>query len=137
VEAETDGWWRTSPRRAVLLALVLGSLVCPPISWILDGVTPSFIVYPLVLLIGLWRFRRGGGTLFFAIGALVFLLIHLPFTWAAVTDSGKNPYKGSAAYNPVEWLVTLFVFPLATTVAGSSPGVSVVSPNNLQTGRSR
>jgi hypothetical protein len=118
VEAGANGLWRTSPRRAVLLALVLASLVCAPISWILDGVTPSFIVYPLVLLIGLWRFRRGGGTLFFAIAASVFLLVHLPFAWAAITDSGKNPYKDSAPYNPVEWLVTLFVVPLATAAAG-------------------
>ena len=118
MEAGANGLWRTSPRRAVLLALVLASLVCAPISWILDGVTPSFIVYPLVLLIGLWRFRRGGGTLFFAIAASVFLLVHLPFAWAAITDSGKNPYKDSAPYNPVEWLVTLFVVPLATAAAG-------------------
>ena len=118
MEAGANGLWRTSPRRAILLALVLASLVCAPISWILDGVTPSFIVYPLVLLIGLWRFRRGGGTLFFAIAASVFLLVHLPFAWAAITDSGKNPYKDSAPYNPVEWLVTLFVVPLATAAAG-------------------
>jgi hypothetical protein len=64
----------------------------------MDGVTPSYIVYPLVLLVGLWRYRRGGGTLFFGIAATVFLLIHLPFAWAAVTDSGSNPYKDSAPY---------------------------------------
>jgi hypothetical protein len=71
-----------------------------------------------VLLVGLWRYRRGGGTLFFGIAATVFLLIHLPFAWAAITDSGKNPYKDSAAYNPVEWIVTLFAVPLATAIAG-------------------
>jgi hypothetical protein len=84
----------------------------------LDGVTPSFVVYPLVLLVGLWRFRRGGGTIFFGIAATVFLLIHLPFSWAAISDSGKNPYKASAPYEPVEWLVTLLAVPLATAIAG-------------------
>jgi hypothetical protein len=98
--------------------LVLASLACAPVSWVLDGVTPSFVVYPLVLLVGLWRFRRGGGTLFFGIAASVFLLIHLPFSWAAISDSGKNPYKASAPYEPVEWLVTLFAVPLATAIAG-------------------
>jgi hypothetical protein len=110
--------WASSPRRLVLLALVLVSLACTPVTWIMDGVTPSWIVYPLVLLVGLWRYRRGGGTLFFGIAATVFLLIHLPFAWAAITDSGKNPYKDSAAYNPVEWIVTLFAVPLATAIAG-------------------
>jgi hypothetical protein len=118
VEASSDTWWQTSSRRVVLLALVLASLACAPVSWIFDGVTPSFLVYPLVLLVGLWRFRRGGGTLFFAVAASVFLLIHLPFTWAAITDSGENPYKASAPYNPIEWLITLFVIPLATAIAG-------------------
>jgi hypothetical protein len=98
--------------------LVVASLACAPVSWAMDGVTPSFIVYPLVLLVGLWRYRRRGGTLFFGIAATVFLLVHLPFAWAAITDSGTNPYKDSAPYNPVEWLVTLFVVPLATAIAG-------------------
>jgi hypothetical protein len=114
--AEGRGGWAS--QRAVLLALVLLSLACAPVSWVMDGITPSFIVYPLVLLVGLWRYRKGGGTLFFGIAATVFLLIHLPFAWAAITDSGENPYKESAPYNPVEWLITLFAVPLATAVAG-------------------
>jgi hypothetical protein len=110
--------WASSPRRVILLALVLVSLACAPVSWVMDGVTPSYIVYPLVLLVGLWRYRRGGGTLFFGIAATVFLLIHLPFAWAAVTDSGSNPYKDSAPYNRGEWIVTLFAVPLATAMSG-------------------
>jgi hypothetical protein len=70
--------WASSPRRAVLITLVIASLACAPVSWITDGVTPSFIVYPLVLLVGLWRYRRGGGTLFFGIAASIFLLVHRP-----------------------------------------------------------
>jgi hypothetical protein len=84
----------------------------------MDGVTPSFIVYPLLLLFGLWRYQRGGGALFFGIVATVFLVVHLPFAWAAITDRGENPYKESAPYNPVEWIVTLFAVPLATALAG-------------------
>jgi hypothetical protein len=110
--------WASSPRRVVLLALVLVSLACAPVSRVLDGVTPSMIVYPLVLLVGLWRFRRGGGSLFFAIAATIFLLVHLPFTWAAITDSGENPSNASRPYNPAEWIVTLFAVPLATAIAG-------------------
>ena len=118
METSMSAWWQSSPRRAVLLILVLASLVCAPVSWVMDGLTPSWIVYPLILLIGLWRFRRGGGTLFFTIAATIFLLVHLPFTWAAITASGESPYKASAPYNPAEWLVTLFAVPLATAVAG-------------------
>ena len=118
METRASAWRESSPRRALVLILVLASLACAPVSWVLDGVTPSWIVYPLVLLVGLWRFGRGGGTLFFTIAATIFLLVHLPFTWAAITDSGENPYKDSAPYNPAEWIVTMFVVPLALAVAG-------------------
>jgi hypothetical protein len=104
--------------RAVLLVLVVASLVGAPVSWLLDGLTPSFVVYPLVLLVGLWRYRRGGGTLFFGIAATIFLLVHLPFAWAAITDSGTNPGNASAPYNPREWLVTMLAIPLMTASAG-------------------
>src|SRR5215212_6203480 len=56
-------------RRTVLLALVVASLACAPWSWIVDGLTPSWVVYPIVLLVGLWRMRRGGGPLYFGIAA--------------------------------------------------------------------
>lgn len=107
-----------SPRRAVLLVLVLASLASAPVSWAMDGLTPSFVVYPLVLLVGLWRYRRGGGTLFFGIAATLFLLVHLPFTWAAITDSGTNPADASSPYNPREWFVVMLAIPLMTAIAG-------------------
>jgi hypothetical protein len=107
----------TSARRAVLPTFVLARLASAPVSWLLDGITPSFIVYPLVLLLGLWRLRRGGGTLFFAIAGTVFLLIHLPSTWAAITDSGENPFNASAPYEPQEWLASLLLIP--ALMAGS------------------
>jgi len=55
--------------RGVLVTLVGASLLGAPISWVDDGLTPSFVVYPIVLLIGIWRLSRGGrnGTLYFGV----------------------------------------------------------------------
>jgi hypothetical protein len=102
----------------ILLALVIASLACAPVSWIVDGITPSWIVYPVALLIGLWRRGRGAGTLYFAIAGTTFLLVHLPWTWASLTGADTNPLDHSVAAQPVEWLITLFLVPLATAVAG-------------------
>jgi hypothetical protein len=101
-----------------LLVLVIASLVCAPVSWIVDGVTPSFVVYPVALLIGLWRRTRGAGTLYFGIAGTIFLLIHLPWTWASLTGADTNPLDHSVPAQPVEWLTTLFLVPLAMAVAG-------------------
>jgi hypothetical protein len=106
------------PWTRVLLVSVIASLACAPISWIVDGVTPSMIVYPIVLLVGLWRRSRGAGTLYFGIAATIFLLIHLPFTWASVTGAATNPANHTQPSHPVEWLIILFLVPLATAIVG-------------------
>lgn len=108
----------TAAASRTMLVLVLASLACAPVSWIVDGVTPSFVVYPVALLIGLWRRSRGAGTLYFGIAGTIFLLIHLPWTWAAVTGADTNPINQAAPAQPVEWLVTLFLVPLATAIVG-------------------
>jgi hypothetical protein len=95
---------------------VLG-LASAPVSSVDDGLTPSWIIYPLVLLVGLWRMRRGHGTLYFGIAGTIFLLVHLPFTWAALFGS-HSPSGADKPYNPVQWLITLFIVPLATAIAG-------------------
>lgn len=103
--------------RRALLVLVGLSLICAPISWIDDGVTPSWIVYPLVLLIGLWLMWRGRGTLYIGIAATIFLLIHVPFSWAALAGD-RSPQGPDHPFNPVQWLITLFVLPLLTAIVG-------------------
>lgn len=104
--------WRTA-----LLVLVVVSLACAPVSWIDDGFTPSWIIYPLILLVGLWRMWRGRGTLYFGIAGAIFLLVHIPFTWAALFGS-QSPSGADKPYNPVQWLITLFAVPLLKVIAG-------------------
>lgn len=104
--------------RPVLLALVLASLATAPWSWIVDDLTPSFIVYPLVLLVGLWRMRKGGGTLYFGIAASIFLLVHVPWAWSAFTGERAGPLPEDVAIHRFTWTVTLFAVPLLTAVAG-------------------
>ena len=117
MDADVKSGTEQSSRRVLLVVIIL-SLICAPISWVDDGVTPSFVVYPIVLLVALWRVLRGGGALFVGIAALVFLLVHLPWTWAALTGADSNPLDRESPSSPVQWLVTLFAVPLLTTVAG-------------------
>jgi hypothetical protein len=71
----------------------------------------------LALLFGLSRLRKGGatGTVFVGIAALVFLVVHLPFSYEAVFGD-ENPFDAGREFSPVQWMITLFVIPLATIV---------------------
>ena len=108
----------SSRRGQALAAVIVISLLCAPVSWIDDGITPSWIVYPVVLLIALWRVSRGSGALFVGIAALVFLVVHLPWTYAAITGADENPLDRASPSSPVQWLITLFAVPVATCAVG-------------------
>jgi hypothetical protein len=118
MEATAIGSAAATPRRMILLVLVAASLATAPWSWAVDGPTPSLIVYPIVLLVGLWRMRRGGGTLFFAIAAALFFLVHLPWSWSAFTGERAGFLPEDIAVHRFEWVVTLFAVPLLTAIAG-------------------
>lgn len=118
MEATVTGSTTATPRRTILLVLVVESLACAPWSWIVDGLTPSWVVYPIVLLAGLWRMRRGDGTLYFAIVVAVFFLVHLPWAWTAFTGERTGFVPDDVAIHRVEWAVTLFAVPLLTALAG-------------------
>ena len=109
---DVDRW-----RRALRAAIIV-SLLCAPVSWVDDGITPSWIVYPTVLLVAWWRLRSGNGALMVAVGALAFLLVHLPFAWAAVSGAETSPANADLPTSPVQWLVTLFVIPVLTSTVG-------------------
>ena len=110
--AVTDRW------RYALQAAIVVSLLCAPVSWLDDGITPSWIVYPVLLLVAWWRVRKGKGALMLGVVALVFLLVHLPFSWAAVSGADTSPSNPDLPTSPIQWLVTLFVVPAVTTTIG-------------------
>jgi hypothetical protein len=83
------------------LVSIIVSLLCAPVSWVDDGLTPSWVVCPLVLLVALWRFRRGHAALYMGIAALVFLMIHLPWSWAAITAAEQNPLDRASPASPL------------------------------------
>ncbi len=105
--------------RRLLFALAALGLVFAVVSWIVEGVTPSWIVFPILLLVGLVRARRGGssGTVWLGLSALVFLLVHLPFDKAALSDHCVNPTGSDKACHPAWWLVSLGTFPLLMVLA--------------------
>jgi len=117
MEATAIGSAAATPRRMILLVLVAASLATAPWSWAVDGPTPSLIVYPIVLLVGLWRMRRGG-TLFVAIAAVLFFLVHLSWSWSAFTGERAAFLPEDIGVHRFEWVVTLFAVPLLTAIAG-------------------
>jgi hypothetical protein len=104
--------------RRALLMMITVSLLCAPVSWVDDGVTPSWVVYPIVLLIALWRFRRGHAPLLVGVAALAFLIVHLPWSWAALTGADTNPLDRDSPSSPAQWLITLFAVPALTSAVG-------------------
>ena len=107
-----------SPWRHLMTAFIVLSLLCAPVSWVDDGITPSWIVYPILLLLALWRVRSGKGALLVGVVALVFLLVHLPFTWAALSGEDTSPSNPDLPTSPVQWPITLFVVPALTSAVG-------------------
>jgi hypothetical protein len=106
------------PWKTALLALAVLSLFLAPVSWVVEGVTPSWIVFPVFLVIGLARTRRGGtaGTVWLGLSALAFLLVHLPFDKAALSEHCVNPADADKDCHPAFWLISLGAVPLLMVV---------------------
>jgi hypothetical protein len=97
-----------------LLGLSMLGLAFAVTSWIVEGVTPSWVVFPIFLAVGLIRTRRGGtsGIVLLGLAALVFLLVHIPFVREALSDDCVNPVESDKPCHRVFWLVSLGLFPL-------------------------
>jgi hypothetical protein len=104
--------------RRVLLAVAIENLLGGLIFVITVGLVPSWIVYPAVLVVGCVRLSRGSGTAgvgLLTVAAVVFLLVHLPFTRFGPGGSGC----AELGCNPVIAWIALTALPLGLAVAGA------------------
>ena len=108
--------------RIAVLALIGLNLLAGVWSLAVDGLTPSWVVYPLLLLLGLVLLRRSSrSALAYLSGlALLFLLVHVGFLQAATADACVHPADSARACHQVTWLVTLGAVPAVTAVAAGS-----------------
>jgi hypothetical protein len=96
----------------ILVAAVVANLLGGLVFTLTEALVPSWVVYPILLIIGLGLLRRRAitGAWFLLGSAALFLLIHLPFT--LLGQAGSVCPDCSL---PLLW-VTLFIVPLLTAL---------------------
>jgi len=94
----------------ILVVAVAANLLGGLVFTVTESLMPGWVVYPILLIIGLGLLRRRliKGALFLLGSAVLFLLIYLPFTLLGQV-SGACP----DCSRPLLW-VTLFIVPLLT-----------------------
>ena len=95
----------------ILVIAVAANLLGGVIFTFTEGLVPSWVVYPILLIIGLWMLRRRAitGAWFLLGSAVLFLLVHLPFTLLAGFMAHPCP-----DCSPTLLWGTLFIVPLLT-----------------------
>lgn len=93
METTVTGSATTTSRRTIRLASVAVSVAGSHWSSIVEGVTASWVVHPVVLLAGLRCIAKGGGTLYLGITATIFPLVHVPWTGTACTGRASAPSR--------------------------------------------
>lgn len=106
--------------RALLVLLVV-DLAAGAWSLAVDGPTPSWTVYPVLLVVGLALLRRRPRAAAAWVAGLsaLFALVHVPFVRAALADRCVHPADPALDCHPVTWLVTLGAVPAATALAAA------------------
>ena len=98
----------------ILVVAVAANLLGGLVFTLTESLMPGWVVYPILLIIGLEMLRRRAtpGVLFLLGSASLFLLIYLPFTLLA--GSMVDPCPDCS--RSLLW-VTLFIVPLLTAFA--------------------
>lgn len=96
----------------ILVVAVVANLLGGFVFTLTEGLVQSWVVYPILLIIGLWILHRRAitGALFLLGSATLFLVIHLPFTLLVGLRGSQCP-----DCSPTLLWVTLFIVPLLTT----------------------
>ena len=90
----------------ILVVAVAANLLGGLVFTLTEGLVPSWVVYPIPLILGLWMLRRRTitGALFLLGSTALFLLIHLPFTVLIGLRGSQSPDCA-----PTLLWVTLFI----------------------------
>jgi hypothetical protein len=98
----------------ILVGAVAANLLGGLVFTLTESLVPSWVVYPILLIIGLWMLRRRAitGALFLLGSAVLFLLVHLPFTLLVGLRGSQCPDCSLTLL----W-VTLIIVPLLTAFA--------------------
>jgi len=108
---------------ARIIQLLVGvNLAAGVWSLSVDGVTPSWVVYPVLLIVSIaLLLRRGVATAsgYLAGLAAIFTLMHLPFAREAVSSDCVHPADPNLACHPVTWVTTLGIVPALTAVVAA------------------
>jgi len=94
--------------RGLLLGVTIIHLLNGVALTLLAGTLyPTYVVFPVLWIIGILRLRRGGkaGILWLGITGLAFLLLHLPLTLPELS-------------NPTQLLVPTVIYNLASVLTG-------------------
>jgi len=98
--------------RGLLLGVTIIHLLNGVALTLLAGTLyPTYVVFPVLWIIGILRLRRGGraGLLWLGITGLAFLLLHLPLTLPELS-------------NPTQLFVPTVIYNVASVYRGSRPG---------------
>ncbi len=108
---------------ARIIQLLVGvNLAAGAWSFSVDGVTPSWVVYPVLLIVTIALLRRGvvAASGYLAGLAALFTVMHLPFAREAVSSACVHPADPGLACHPVTWLATLGIVPALTAVVATA-----------------
>jgi hypothetical protein len=117
----------TSPAGNLVRGLLALNGIAAVASFAIDGVTPSWVVYPL-LLVGVFvlsrRNVRTAAVVLFVSSAL-FFAVHVPFVGeAAKGDDCVHPANDELDCHPASWIATLGVVPLVTVLGAVGAAVA-------------